>query len=161
MHINLLPPHVQSRIRARALLRRCCVLWLVAGVGTFACSSAQLWELRAAQARLQRLSVPCQPLRLLENAIESEQERLTQLQAETRRLENLQPNNRHVAALGILIRAAQPEQGKLQVQKLSWHAGTPAVTRPCFGRHCPHADRNTGDFRNAQLQPASARSRRR
>ena len=88
----------------------------------------KVYRQSAVQARLQRLSVHCQPLRLLENTIESEQEQLTHLQAEMRRLESLQPSNRHVAALGVVIRAAQPEQGKLQVQKLSWHAGAPVVT---------------------------------
>lgn len=127
MHINLLPPGVQSRVRARALLRRCCVLWLTLGLGMLACGIAKFWELRAAQARLQRLSVHCQPLRQLEAAVRREQGQLLWLQAEQRRLQDLQPVNRHVAVLGVLLQAARPEQGKLQVQKLSWNAAAPTL----------------------------------
>lgn len=127
MYVNLLTPYVQSRIRARALLRRCCVLWLVFGLGIVACGTAKLWELRAAQGKLQRLSVHCQPLRQLEDAVQREQGALGRLQAELRRLQSVQPVNRHVAVLGVVLQAAQPAQGRLQVQKLSWNAAQPRL----------------------------------
>jgi len=99
------------------------VLWIAAGIGMLVCNTAKLWEVRAAQTRLQTLTVHCRPLRRLEDAMRREQVELAGLRIEELLLESLQPLNRHVAALGVLTQAVRPEQGKLQIQKLNWLTG--------------------------------------
>jgi Tfp pilus assembly protein PilN len=126
MHLNLLPQSARLKNQFHHLLRYYFKVWSLAGAGAALLLAAQLWNYYHACQRLQELAVASRPLYLLQEQLVEQRQRIKELKAEYKMLEQLQPVDHSIELLGILVQETRTKPGTIQLKRLSLKKSPPA-----------------------------------